>query len=213
MKIRELLPPQFVVAGTDTGVGKTLVAAILAAGLGASYWKPIQSGLAETTDTDSVRLLSALPAQSFLPEAYRLRAPLSPHASATLEGEVITLARLRLPQVTGRLIVEGAGGLMVPINDELLLIDVIREWGLPVVLVARSQLGTINHTLLSLAALTSYGIRVLGVVMNGGGDTVSRQAIERYGKVKVLAEIPLLSALDATAIRALFVRLFAGEEG
>lgn len=212
MKISDYLPRQFVVAGTDTGVGKTFVSAMLAAGLSASYWKPIQSGLAGTTDTEIVQQLSGLPAAAFLPEAYRLSAPISPHASSALEGEVITLSRLRLPQVKGRLIVEGAGGLMVPISEEALLIDAIHDWGLPVLLVTRSRLGTINHTLLSLAALRAYGIQVVGVVMNGGGEAVSRQAIEFYGKVRVLAEIPKLPELNAASIQALYVRLFDAVE-
>jgi len=208
MRFHEYLPPQFVVAGTDTGVGKTLVSAMLAAGLDASYWKPIQSGLVGMTDTEVVRSLSGLPVDSFLPEAYRLGTPISPHASAALDGVVIELTHLRLPQVKGRLIIEGAGGLMVPINDRALLIDVIRDWGLPVLLVARSRLGTINHTLLSLAALRSYGIGVVGVVMNGGSDAVSRRAIEFYGRVMVLAEIPILPELNSVSIQTAFTTLF-----
>ena len=210
MRIDEYLPSQFVVAGTDTDVGKTFVSAMLAAGLGASYWKPIQSGLAGGTDTEVVRSLSGLPADAFLPEAYRLGTPISPHASAALDGVAIKLSQLSLPQVKGRLIIEGAGGLMVPINDRALMIDVICEWGLPVLLVARSRLGTINHTLLSLAALRAYGIKVLGVVMNGGSDAVSRRAIERYGKVVVLAEVPTVPELTVDSVKSLFATLFDG---
>ena len=210
MRIHEYLPPQFIVAGTDTGVGKTLVSALLAVGLGSSYWKPIQSGLAEMTDTEVVRSLSGLPADSFLPEAYRLGTPISPHASAARDGVVINLKQLSLPQVQGRLIIEGAGGLLVPITDEALLIDVIRAWGLPVLLVARSRVGTINHTLLSLAALRSYGIEVVGVIMNGGNDAVSRHAIEFYGKIMVLAEIPILPELNAVSLKANFSLIFDG---
>jgi len=212
MKIDQYLPRQFVLAGTDTDVGKTLVAAMLAAGLPAAYWKPIQSGLTETTDTEIVRALSGLPGTYFLPEAYRLQTPISPHAAATLDGMVIERQRLKLPSVEGRLIVEGAGGLMVPINDQTLLIDVLGDWGLPVLLVSRSRLGTINHTLLSLAALREYGIEVLGVVMNGGEDTVSRQAIESYGKVKVLAQLPVMAELNPTAIKEAYSMVFGGDD-
>ena len=210
MKIEQYLPRQFVVVGTDTGVGKTVIAAMLVAGLRASYWKPVQSGLSEITDTEMVRTLSRLSSDCYLPEAYRLKTPISPHAAAALEGIVIEPAKLGLPTVSGRLIIEGAGGLMVPINDQTLLIDVIRDWGLPVLLVARSRLGTINHTLLSLAALRAYGIGVLGVVMNGPADEVSRRAIEDYGKVRVLAEVPILKELDATTIKTAYERVFAG---
>ncbi|MDD5759977.1 MAG: dethiobiotin synthase [Desulfobulbaceae bacterium] len=211
MKICNYLPQQFVIVGTDTGVGKTFVAALLATGLDASYWKPIQSGLEEVSDTELVRYLSGLPSSSFLPESYRLSTPISPHASAAIDGVTIEMERLCLPQVKGRLIVEGAGGVMVPINDDLLLIDVLCQWGLPVLLVGRSLVGTINHTLLTLAALSSYGIAVVGVVMNGGIDTVSRRAIEKYGKVKVLAEVPFFKKLEGGTLKPLFDELFAGE--
>lgn len=210
MNIEDYLPWQFVVAGTDTGVGKSVVAAVLAAGLRASYWKPLQSGLAEGTDTETVRTLSGLPSSSFLPEAYRLSAPISPHASAAMEGLTIDRTKLCLPAINGRLIIEGVGGLMVPVNNHSLLIDVIKDWGLPVLLVARSRLGTINHTLLSLAALRLYKIGVLGVVMNGGSDEVSRRAIETYGQVRVLAEIPFLAELTPALINSVYDRLFAG---
>lgn len=210
MRIEQLLPRQFVVAGTDTGVGKTVVSAMLAAGLPSSYWKPIQSGLTEATDTEQVRAMTGLTAEAILSEAYRLRTPISPHASAALDGITIDPATLALPWVTGRLIVEGAGGLMVPINDQTLLIDLIQAWQLPVLLVAKSRLGAINHTLLSLAALRSHGISVVGVVMNGTTDAVSREAIATYGKVRVLAQVPHLAELNPVTIRNAYERLFGG---
>jgi len=202
------LPRQFVVAGTDTGVGKTLVSAMLVAGLGASYWKPIQSGLGEQTDSDVVHQLCALSKSPCLPEAYRLDAPLSPHAAAAAEGISITRANLRLPKVDGRLIVEGAGGLMVPINRQTLLIDLIVDWSLPVLLVARNRLGVINHTLLSLAALRRSAIEVIGVVLNGGGDAANRQAIETYGEVEVVAEIPALASINQATLRTNYAAFF-----
>lgn len=211
MRVDQHLPRQLVVTGTDTGVGKTVVAAMLAAGLKASYWKPIQSGLVEGSDTATVRSLSGLPEAALLPEAYRLQAPLSPHAAAALEGVAIDPARLSLPRVEGRLLIEGVGGLMVPINDQTLFIDLIRQWRLPVLLVARSRLGTINHTLLSLYALRAYGIEVVGVVMNGPSDPVSRQAIECYGQVRVLGEVPDIGELNALAIRRTYEQSFGGE--
>jgi dethiobiotin synthetase len=186
MKIDEILPLQFVVAGTDTNVGKTIIASMLAAGLQSSYWKPIQSGLAEATDTEVVRALSGLPEHLLIPEVYRLKTPVSPHAAAAMDGISIDPTHLQLPTVAGRLIIEGAGGLMVPINDTTLLIDIIKTWRLPVLLISSTRLGTINHTLLSLAALRAHGVAVVGVVMNGRPDDISRLAIERYGKIRVL---------------------------
>lgn len=211
MKIGVFLPRQFVIAGTDTDVGKTVIASILAGGLQSSYWKPIQSGLNDYTDTEMVTTLSGLPEDLILPEAYRLKTPVSPHAAAALDGITIDPSRLKLPQIEGRLIIEGAGGLMVPINDDTLLIDIIRTWGLPVLLVASTRLGTINHTLLSLAALKSHGIDVVGVVMNGPPDRISSLAIERYGRIKVLATIPPLPAVTAETIKNSFKQFFGGE--
>jgi len=212
MRIDDLLPPQFVVAGTDTDVGKTVVAAILASGLRASYWKPLQSGTREGSDADVIRAVSGLPGHLILPEAYRLNTPISPHASAAIDGITIDPGLLGVPTVPGRLIIEGAGGLMVPINNTTLLLDIIETWGLPVLLVARTRLGTINHTLLSLAALKARTIDVVGVVMNGPHDDISRQAIEHFGHVRVLATVPPLPEVTMETIRASFEQVFGGCE-
>lgn len=210
MKINQFLPLQFVVAGSDTNVGKTVVSSMLAAGLKSTYWKPIQSGLNECTDTEMVRAVSGLPEQLILAEAYRLSTPVSPHASAALDGITINPDLLSLPKIQGRLIVEGAGGLMVPVNDTTLLIDIIKTWGLPVLLVTSTRLGTINHTLLSLAALRSHEIEVVGVVMNGSPDDISRTAIEHYGRAKVLTTIPHLPEVTVETIKAGFEMYFGG---
>ena len=205
-------PRQFLIAGTDTGVGKTVVAAILTRGLKARYWKPVQSGREDKTDTELVKAMTGLPEGHLLAEAYCLQTPISPHASARRDGITIDRRRLALPPVAGPLIVEGAGGLLVPLNDQTLLLDVMRDWGLPVLLVARSRLGTINHTLLSLMALKAAGLEVLGVVMNGAQDPESRQAIEKHGQVGVLAELAPLATLTPETISAAYRRLFGGEK-
>ena len=205
-------PRQFLIAGTDTGVGKTVVAAILTRGLKARYWKPVQSGREEKTDTELVKAMTGLPEGHFLAEAYCLQTPISPHASARRDGITIDRRSLALPPVAGPLIVEGAGGLLVPLNDQTLLLDVMRDWGLPVLLVARSRLGTINHTLLSLMALKAAGLEVLGVVMNGAQEPESRQAIEKHGQVGVLAELAPLATLTPETISAAYRRLFGGEK-
>ncbi|MBB64168.1 MAG: dethiobiotin synthase [Waddliaceae bacterium] len=193
------------VTGTDTGVGKTLVSAILMRALSATYWKPIQSGLDEETDTDFVRRITELPRKHFLPEGIRLQAPLSPHASAALEGRRIWMHELTPPNNFNgeQLIIEGAGGLMVPLNDHDLLVDYIVELAVPVVLVARSGLGTINHTLLSLELLRNREVPILGVVMNGKPNPSNRQAIENYGHVDVLAEIPEIPVMSPAVIEKL----------
>ncbi|MDX1638788.1 MAG: dethiobiotin synthase [Balneolaceae bacterium] len=202
-------PTSFFVTGTDTGIGKTVVSAMLAQGLDATYWKPVQSGLQEETDTEFVKRTTNLPASRFVEEEYRLTEPLSPHASAAIDGITISMDRFSLPDYqTRHLVVEGAGGLMVPLNDEYMIIDLIKYLNLPVLLVSRSELGTLNHTFLSLEALRSRGIEILGVVMNGTKNDSNRRAIENYGNVSVLAELEPLERVTSETLRAAFKQLF-----
>lgn len=197
-------PPGVFVTGTDTGIGKTLVSAVLACAWHADYWKPLQTGVAEEPgDSETVTRLAQLePARLHAP-AYVLQAPLSPWAAAPLEGASLDVDTLTLPAARAPLVVEGAGGLHVPITDTFMMIDLIARLGLPVVLAARSGLGTINHTLLSLEALRNRGIPVLGVIMSGPPSAGNRQAIEQFGKTRVLAEIPHMERVDAEAVRQL----------
>ncbi len=198
-------PPIVFVTGTDTGIGKTLVSAILTLGLGATYWKPIQSGLDPLTDTDSLRQMTGLCDRHFLPERHRLSAPLSPHASAALDGVRIELQDFQLPQAPlSPLIIEGAGGVLVPLNDRDLMVDLMLYLGAPVILVSRSALGTINHTLLSLEALRTRGVAVLGVILNGPKNSGNRAAIETYGGVKILGEVEPLEEITAEALQRVF---------
>jgi dethiobiotin synthetase len=192
---------RLVVCGTDTDVGKTVVSALLVQGLGAHYWKPVQSGLEEGGDSARVQRLLDLPPGRILPEAYRLLAPVSPHWAAEREGIVIDPARLALPASEGPLVVETAGGLLVPLRRDWLQIDQIRRWGLPVLLVARSGLGTLNHTLLSLEALRRRRISVLGLVLNGPPHPDNPRTLTELGEVPVLAELPRLEPLDAASLR------------
>ena len=190
----------FFITGTDTNVGKTVVSAYLMHAFDADYWKPVQSGLDDETDTEMVRRLTGLPPERFHLSAYELREPLSPHESARRQGVSISLEAFELPKTRRPLIVEGAGGVLVPLNGEALVIDLIRRLALPVVLVARSTLGTINHTLLSLEALRMRNIEIAGVVMNGERNEANRIAIETYGKVQVIAEMPILVPLNAETV-------------
>lgn len=192
------------VTGTDTGIGKTLVSAILARAWQADYWKPVQTGVAEEPgDTETVARLAQLPPERLHLPAYVLQAPLSPWAAAPLEDAVIDATAIVPPATRAPLIVEGAGGLYVPIDDSHMMIDLIARLGMPVVLAARSGLGTINHTLLSLEALHRRAIPVLGVIMSGPLSAGNREAIERFGNVRVLAEIPPQDRVDAAAVEAL----------
>ncbi len=175
-----------VVTGTNTGVGKTVFCAALAGALGASYWKPVQSGLEDETDSETVGRLSGLSQDRILPEAYRLKLPASPHIAAAREGVRIEASRLAIPARPGALVIEGAGGLMVPLAPDLLQIDVFASWGLPAILCAATSLGTINHTLLSLEAMARRAIGVLGVAFSGEGDEEVESAIVAFGKVRRL---------------------------
>jgi dethiobiotin synthetase len=195
------LPRRLVVCGTDTDVGKTLVSAWLVQGLGARYWKPVQSGLENGGDSAAVRRLLELPPDRLLPEAYRLRTPASPHWAAELDGVTVEPQRLALPPCPGPLVVETAGGLLVPLSRQWLQIEQLRSWGLPVLLVARSGLGTLNHTLLSLEALRLRAIPVLGLVLNGPPHPDNPRTLEQLGGVPVLAQLPRLDTPGAAALR------------
>lgn len=205
-----LLPHKIFITGTGTDVGKTVVSAMLVAGTRGAYWKPIQSGLGEITDTQWIQQMTGLPDDHFMPETHRLRQPLSPHAAAALDGVHIDLADFAPPDPHPRhhLVVEGAGGLLVPLNERHFMLDLVVQLGLPVLLVASSQLGTINHTLLSLDKLRSRKVPVTGVVMNGPKNESNRQAIEHYGQVPVLAQIEPLPRIDPAILAELFHRHF-----
>lgn len=193
----------YFVTGTDTDVGKTVAAAWCMLHLGAAYWKPTQSGLEPPTDTDKVRDYTQCAKGNFYPETYRLTQPLSPHEAAKRDGIEIDMDQLKMPQTIRPLIVEGAGGLMVPLNNENYVIDLIKKLGLPAILVVRSGLGTINHTLLSLEAMRARNIPIAGVIMNGEKSSHNRQAIEEFGKVSIITEIPLLESINKESLLAI----------
>ncbi|BBD99125.1 ATP-dependent dethiobiotin synthetase BioD [Sphingobium amiense] len=195
-----------VVTGTDTGIGKTVFAAGLAGALGASYWKPIQAGVDPEGDRETVAALSGLPPHRILPEAYRLTTPASPHLAARIDGVEIELDRLALPQVDGPLVVEGAGGLMVPIGETLLMIDLFAHWGRPVILCARTALGTINHSLLSIEALKARHIPVAGIAFIGDPHAENERIIPQLGGVPSLGRLPMLDPLTPATLAAAFAQ-------
>lgn len=199
---------RIVITGTDTGIGKTVFAAGLAGLLGGAYWKPVQSGLDGETDSQTVARLGELTPERILPEAWRLTRPLSPHRAAELEGVTIDPARLVLPEVACPLIVEGAGGLMAPLSRKTLFIDVFARWQVPVVLCARTSLGTINHTLLSIEALRRRDIRLLGVVFVGEAMSDTECTIAGIGQVRVLGRLPVLDPLTARSLRSAITTYF-----
>ena len=196
---------RLIICGTDTDVGKTVVSAMVVQGLGASYWKPVQSGLEDGGDSATVHRLIQLPAERLLSEAYRLEAPVSPHWAAERQGLQLEPERLELPAVAGPLVVETAGGLLVPLRRDWLQIEQVARWQLPVLLVARSGLGTLNHTLLSLEALRQRRIPVLGLVLNGPPHPDNPRTLEQIGGVPVLAELPRLDPLDAASLQQIWL--------
>lgn len=181
---------------------------MLALGLGAGYWKPIRTGMPR--DTDWVREYTGLSTDHLFPEAYVFAPNISPHEAAQMEGITIDLTKIVMPDYAPlpHLIVEGAGGLMVPINDHQTILDLILHLNLPVLLVARSTLGTINHTVLTVEKLRLHSIPVLGVVMNGPRHESNRRAIEHYAQVEVLAEVEPMAVITPTTLMVAFRKYF-----
>lgn len=195
---------RIVVTGTDTDIGKTVFAAGLAGALGATYWKPVQSGLEGAGDAERVAALSGV---AVLPEAYRLNTPCSPHLAAEIDGVTIDPARLDPPAIDP-LVIEGAGGVLVPVTRELLYADLFARWRLPAVVVARTALGTINHSLLSIEALRARGVSILGVAFVGEANEDSEATIAAIGGVRRLGRLPILDRLDRPTLAAAFAQAF-----
>ena len=182
-------PSRIIVAGTDTNVGKTIVSSLLVNKLDAHYWKPVQCGDLDTGgDSATVKKLSGIKANRIIPEAYRLKLPASPNQAAAAEGITIDKENLKLPNHEGALVVELAGGLMVPLRDDWLQIDQVKAWNLPVVLVARSGLGTLNHTLLSIEALENRNIKVATLILNGEKHEENYNTLRRILESRIMVE-------------------------
>lgn len=178
------------ITGIGTGIGKTIVSAVLTEKLKADYWKPVQSGDLDDSDSLKVRGLVSNPTSVFHPETYRLTQPYSPHKSAAIDGIIINPEKFIVPKTNNQLIIEGAGGLMVPLNDDFLMIDLIKQLNADVVLVSQNYLGSINHTLLSIAQLKQYNIDVAGIIFNGKTDVDSESYILKYTGIKLLGHLP-----------------------
>lgn len=188
------------ITGIGTGVGKTITSAIIVEKLKADYWKPVQSGDLNHTDTDRVRSLVSNSATVFHPESYRLTQPFSPHKSAKLDNVTIDLNSIELPLTDNQLIIEGAGGLMVPLNDTDLMIDLIQKFNAEVILVSQNYLGSINHTLLSIEALKSRNITINRLVICGKQDISSEEAIKVRNDLKTIY-IPEFEVISNIVIR------------
>jgi dethiobiotin synthetase len=200
---------RYVVTGTDTGVGKTVFAAALASALGAHYWKPIQCGLEGGGDRDAVRRLAGLSEDRIVPERYRLRTPASPHRAAELDGIEIDVGRLAPPEGVAPLVIEGAGGLLVPITRKNLQIELFERWRIPVILCARTGLGTINHSLLSIEALGRRGVPILGIAFIGDENADTQRTIAACGRVRELGRLPYVAPLERAGLAAAFSANFS----
>lgn len=204
------MPKRFFVTGTDTGVGKTVVSALLCAALDAIYWKPIQTGSREGADRSTVMRWAELPRIRTRPEAYIFSPPVSPHLAARLAGVQIELRKIKVNGLSEEddLIAEGAGGVLVPVNRTQLMTDLMRHLGFPALLVCRTSLGTINHTLLSLASLRAARIEIRGVVLVGRANLENRRAIEHYGEISVVGWLPMLKKLERRTLLTAYKKYF-----
>lgn len=198
---------RFVVTGTDTNIGKTVFCAGLCGFLGLRYWKPVQSGLEGATDSAVVAEYAGV---EIVPEAYRLKLPASPHQAAAQEDVAIDPDALIPPD--GPLVIEGAGGLMVPLTRTTLFIDVFARWRIPVILCARTRLGTINHTLLSIEAIRARGIPLVGVAFIGEANEESERIITEIGKVKRLGRLPVIEPLTPGRLAGVFAKTFERQD-
>ncbi|MBU6206562.1 MAG: dethiobiotin synthase [Alphaproteobacteria bacterium] len=199
---------RFVISGTGTDIGKTVFAAALSGALRAHYWKPVQAGLDAETDGGTVARLSGLPASHFLPEAYRLSLPASPHLAAEAEGVLIDVAALT-PPPAHTLIIEGAGGVLVPITREILFADLFARWQIPVILVATTALGTISHSLTAIEALKRRGVPIHGIAFIGDAHADNEAIIPALSGVKRLGRLPFIDPLTPETLRAAFTANFA----
>jgi dethiobiotin synthetase len=190
----------FFVTGIGTGIGKTIVSAVLTEKLKADYWKPVQSGDLDNSDTLKVKSLVSNKLSVFHPETYRLTQPYSPHKSAAIDGIGIKKEKFIAPKTENSLIIEGAGGLMVPLNDSFLMIDLIKQLNASVILVSQNYLGSINHTLLSAAILKQYDIHIAGIIFNGKTDADSEKYILQYTGIKLIGRLPEFGETDKAAI-------------
>lgn len=196
------LPQQIFISGIGTDVGKTVVSAILAEALQADYWKPVQAGSLDFTDTNFVQSLVSNATSQFHKEQYALNTAASPHYAAQQDRVSIQLESFKFPGTDNRLLVEGAGGLMVPINKQQTVIDFIKHYNLPVLLVANHYLGSINHTLLSIAALKQYNIPLLGIIFNGKSYLDNADIIQQLSMVSCVLEVSTATELNKEFVKA-----------
>jgi len=191
---------KIVVTGIGTDVGKTVVSAILTEALEADYWKPVQAGDLENSDAIKVENLITNAKTVIHPDGIQLSKPMSPHAAAKIDAIEIKLADFKIPQTENNLIIEGAGGLMVPLNDKDLIIDLIQALAAEVILVSQNYLGSINHTLLSLESLKVRKLKVLGIIFNGEENRETEKYILNFSGLQCLGRIKQHKIIDKKVV-------------
>lgn len=201
-----------IITGTDTDVGKTVFAAMLMLALDANYWKPVQCGVAEGVDTKAIQRMTGLPEERFFPEAYIFSEACSPHLASEIDGVTIDFDRLFLKKEMMRdvapLLIEGAGGLMVPLSRDVLQINHFKKTGLPVILCARSGLGTLNHTLLSIEALRVREIPIHGIAFIGDENTDNMRTVAEFSGERILGRLPVLPEINERTLMEAFAENF-----
>ncbi len=195
------MPKQFIIAGIGTEIGKTLISAIFTQGLQADYWKPVQSGNPEEADALFIKQMTQVSEGQIWESSYLLTQPLSPHTAAEIDGLRISLDEIKLPATARPLIVELAGGILVPLNEKDTNLDLIKKLGFPVVLVSKNYLGSINHTLLSYEILKAHQIPIAGIVFNGPANPSGEKFILNHTGLKVLLRVPELNKIDPEIIQ------------
>ncbi len=203
---------RLIITGTDTDIGKTVFSAALADAMNATYWKPVQAGMEEGGDSARIAMLSSLPPDRILPEAYRLLTPCSPDLAAQIDGISIDPDRLNPPETDGSLVIEGAGGALVPLTGNIVYADLFAKWGFPVIVVAGTALGTINHSLLTIEALRVRNVTISGIAFVGDTVPHSEETICRMGNVRHLGRLPHLPSLNRNSLRKAFIENFNIED-
>ncbi|MGN6568500.1 MAG: dethiobiotin synthase [Flavipsychrobacter sp.] len=189
------------IAGIHTNIGKTITAAVLTEALQADYWKPVQAGDLDKSDSMTVQQLISNKRSHIHQEALRLSQPMSPHAAAAIDGIEVDHTKFHLPVTDNTLFMETAGGVLSPLSNTMTMADLIQYYQLPAILVTQNYLGSINHTLLTIEVLRNRNISLLGVVVNGESNASSESYIEEYGKVPIIARIPRFDILDSEAVQ------------
>ncbi|MAZ73996.1 MAG: dethiobiotin synthase [Flavobacteriaceae bacterium] len=202
----------YFVTGISTEVGKTIASAILTEALQADYWKPIQAGELDNSDTHKVQRLVSNKRTTFHPSTYHLKSPMSPHAAAELDGVKISAKKMKRPETQNTLVIEGAGGILVPLNQTETIVDLIHKDD-KVIVVSRHYLGSINHTLLTVAALKTRNLNVIGIIFSGTQNPSTESIISEMTKVPILGRIEEEPYFDENVVLEYAAHLETGLKG